>query len=730
MNRKTIAHALSSTVLALGVLSVPAFAQEAAPAAADAAASDGDIIVTAQRRSEKLSDVPIAIVAQTSEQLERSGIISVKDLATVTPGLNMSGNGPNSQPAIRGVSSTQTDPGNDANVATYVDGVYQSSQTANNVADLADVERIEVLKGPQGTLFGRNATGGAIRIVTRKPSYTPTGSIEGSYGKLNEIMVKGYVSAPIVADKAAFSLSGVFNDSDGYAYDVVRKVKATGINSKTVRGKLLLEPVETLSIELFGSYGKIRNGNFGAYTALNGNSAANLTPGLNPIVPARANTFTYSANRDGPFFKTRTWTVGGNISLQTEVGTLTSITAYNDAYSDYNTEGDFSNLDLVYYRLQQNQKDFSQELTFSTEKFGTVQGTAGLFYYDSLGEYDPLEADFGPNGPTNPQTYIWSKQKTKAYAAFGELNWTPTDQIAVILGARYSSEKREASGNFTFGVKQKPAFFPIGAGKVTYKSFTPRVSVRYNLDSGDNVYATYSKGFKSGGFNISAFQPAPFKPEKIDSFEVVLKTSTSRIISANLSAFYYKYKDVQVLAIVNGFNVTANAATAKIYGADAEVTGHWTKQFTTTGSVAWLSAKYDKYPGAVFNTQNPICRCGSVTTTGDLSNGRMPFSPKLTAGLTANWREEYDFGTIELTGTGYYTSKFYWDNAARIPQKAYGTLGARAAFTPAGTGLTVYAYGRNLTNSTYLRTVFALNTGDGGSFAPPRTYGVGAKFAF
>ena len=132
----------------------------------------------------------------------------------------------------------------------------------------------------------------------------------------------------------------------------------------------------------------------------------------------------------------------------------------------------------------------------------------------------------------------------------------------------------------------------------------------------------------------------------------------------------------------------------------------------------------------MFNTQVPTCRCGSVTTNGDLSDGRMPFSPKLTAGLTANWKEQYDFGTVELTGTGYYTSKFFWDNAARIEQKAYATLGARAAFTPAGTGLTVYAYGRNLTNATYLRTVFALNTGDGGSFAPPRTYGVGAKFAF
>ncbi|RVT89142.1 TonB-dependent receptor [Sphingomonas crocodyli] len=730
MNRKTIRHALSLTALACGMLAIPAFAQEAAPAAADAGASDGDIIVTAQRRNEKLSDVPIAIVAQTSEQLERSGIISVKDLATVTPGLKMGGNGPNSQPAIRGVSSGQTDPGNDANVATYVDGVYQSSQTANNAADLADVERIEVLKGPQGTLFGRNATGGAIRIVTKKPSYTPTGSIEASYGNLDEVLVKGYISAPIVADKVAFSLSGVFNDSDGYARDIVRNTKATGINSKTVRAKLLIEPVETLSIELFGTYGKRKDGNSAAYTALKGNSAANLTPGLNPVVPFRANTYTYSLNRDGPFFKADTWSIGGTIALETEVGTLTSITAYNNAYSDYNTEGDFSNLDLVYYRLQQNQKDFSQELTFSTEKMGDLQAVAGVFYYDSIGKYDPLEATFGPSTPTNPATYIWSQQKTKAYAAFGELNWTPTDQLSVIVGARYNSETRRASGNFSFGVKQKPAFFPIGAGKVKYDSFTPRISVRYDLDSGDNIYATYSKGFKSGGYNISAFQPTPFKPEKIDAFEVGLKTNTSRIISANLSAFYYKYKDLQVLAIVNGFNVTANAATSKIWGADAEITGHWTPQFTTTGSIAYLDAKYDKYPGAVFNAQFPGCRCGSVTTTGDLSDGRMPFSPKLTAGLTANWRETYDFGTVELTGTGYYTSKFFWDNAARIEQKAYATLGARAAFTPANSGFTVYAYGRNLTNATYLRTVFALNTGDGGSFAPPRTYGVGAKFAF
>ena len=592
MNRKTIAHALSSTVLALGMLSVPAFAQEAAPTEADAAASDGDIIVTAQRRSEKLSDVPIAIVAQTSEQLERSGIISIKDLGTVTPGLKMTGNGPNSQPAIRGVSSGQTDPGNDANVATYVDGVYQSSQTANNAADLADVERIEVLKGPQGTLFGRNATGGAIRIVTKKPSYTPTGSVEASYGNLDEVLVKGYVSAPIIADKVAFSLSGVFNDSDGYAYDVVRKEKATGINNKTGRAKLLIEPTDALSVELFASYGKSKDGNAAAYTALKGNSSANFTPGPTVVVPFRANTYTYSTNRDRPFFTARSWTVGGNISLDTGVGTLTSITAYNNVKSDYNTEGDFSNLDQVYYRMTQGQKDFSEELTFATEKFGTLQGTAGVFYYDSTGKYNPLEVDLPAVLPV--PIYVWAQQKTKAYAAFGELNWTPTDQITVILGARYSSEKREAASASTFGVRVQPALTPLGKGQVTYHSFTPRLSVRYDLDSGDNIYATYSKGFKSGGFNISAGQADPFKPEKIDAFEVGLKTNTSRMISANLSAFYYKYKDLQVLAIVNNFNVTANAATSKIYGADAEITGHCTPQFSTTGSIAYLQANYDK----------------------------------------------------------------------------------------------------------------------------------------
>jgi iron complex outermembrane receptor protein len=507
-------------------------AQGSADAAQQADTDSSDIIVTAQRRSERLKDVPIALVARNAEELQQAGATSIRDLTVVTPGLRIQGNGANVQPAIRGVHSDQTDPGNDANVAIYIDGVYQSSQIANNI-ELADIERVEVLKGPQGTLFGRNATGGAIRVFTREPTATTTGLLDASYGNLDEFQARGFLSGPLAGDTLSASVSGYYLRQDGFTRDIIRGRKIGGLESYSMRGKLLFKPTDRFSIELIGGYVKRHDENATLYQPLDGRSAALAVPGA--IVPTRPR---QTAVNQPAVTRSRLYTGAIKADLDTDYGTFNSITAYTDVRSFYNTDADFSQLSLLGYPIYARQRDFSEELTFSSEKFGILQATGGLFYFRGRGKYDPLVVE---GAFVTPNVYGFFDQNTEAYAAFGEATITPAERLSIILGARYSHEQRTASGSY-FVSPTAPDSMPR-LGKASFGQFTPRVSVRYTLPSDDNLYATYSRGFKSGGYSISSSATEPFSPEKLDAFEVGLKTSGRRPISANLSAFYYFYSN-------------------------------------------------------------------------------------------------------------------------------------------------------------------------------------------
>ena len=222
---------LGSVALVLLSSTAPAWAQVAAPPA-DATATTNDsneIIVLAQRRAERLQDVPISVTVQSGEQLETAGVDNLRDLGAVTPGLTFQAQGNFVQPALRGITTLVTGPGSDNPIALYIDGVYEGTQAGASI-DLPDVERIEVSKGPQGTLFGRNSTGGAIQIFTKAPSFTPTGSVSATAGLYDgsgpsrasyDLGVKGYVSGPIVADKLAASLSFAYRNVDGYSTNIV-----------------------------------------------------------------------------------------------------------------------------------------------------------------------------------------------------------------------------------------------------------------------------------------------------------------------------------------------------------------------------------------------------------------------------------------------------------------------------------------------------------------------------
>jgi iron complex outermembrane receptor protein len=709
-----------------------------------------EVIVTAQRRAERLQDVPLSIISQTGEQLAAQGVVNLRDLSVAVPGLRMQASGPNLQPAIRGVSSQQSDPGNDANVAIYVDGVYQGNQLVNAM-ELPDVERIEVAKGPQGTLFGRNATGGAIQVFTKSPSFTPTGQVKLSYGRFDDRVAQGFISGPVLGDKIAVSLSGAYRKWDGYTRDVLDGGRRNnGIDSKTARLKVLFVPTEGARLTFTAGYIDRIDGTATHFVAVDGNSVGRgvvspdgasliATPGA--VVSTSARPYDVVQN-----YPTYVGVKDVNFSLKGEFdlgfADLTSVTAYDRlARANNDVETDQSSVDNVFYNVVERGRYFSQEVTLASHKSGPLSWVAGAFYYYADGRYDPIRIHGLAYDPIEIDVY--TRQKTHAYAAFGEVNYDFTDRLSAIAGVRYSKEKRESIGLFAFGgggfTPGRPDDLP-SLDKASWDSFTPRFSLRYKLDeAGDNVYATYTTGFKSGGYNIAIAATSPFEPEKIKALEIGLKTSPSRKLSANLAAFYYKYSDLQVQAIVNNFNVTTNAARAKIKGFDADLTWRATPEFTITAGLAYLHARFTSYPNATTNdpilfTSGPLagtpCLCGNLTGSRDVSGDALVRSPDWTLSLNAAYSKELAMGKFDASASVYWSDKYYLDVENRIHQPSYANVAAQVSFSPANTGFKFTAWGRNLTNEKSIQGAFILNQADGVSYGPPRTFGVSAEYAF
>jgi iron complex outermembrane receptor protein len=717
-------HRMPAKVALTTGMSLLAFMSAGAAHAQSVANAPEQIIVTAQRRSERLQDVPVSIVAVSPAALERSGVTNMRDLQQLSPSLVTAGTGAELNPAIRGVYASQTDPGNDANISIYVDDIYMPNNSVNSM-DLPDVSRVEILEGPQGTLFGRNATGGAIRVFTREPSMDSfTGTLDLGYGNYNDFTAKGFVSVPVVSGKLAVSASGGYERMDGYYHDVVSNKDTPPLDSKTARLKVLVQPSDNLSIELFGSYAYRNDGTASSYQSIDGSTEARGLPGV--VIPTQ--NYTFTTNAPGSTFKTNAYTSAARITLQTDIGQFTSTTSYFSAKSFSSNDADQTNIDTASYPDYQRESSTAEELIFTSKKFGQFQFTGGGDYYGSTGRYDPLVlqgSDFG--GVLDG----YMRQKTDAYAGFGELTYNPIDRLTIIAGARYSYEKRDAQGGY-FAAGPRPASLP-DLGHVSYGSFTPRASVRYRLtDEDDNAYFTFSQGFKSGGFNISALQAAPFRPEKLTSYEVGVKTSSSRTFSVNAAVFYYDYTNQQTVANVNGLNITTNAASSRMYGVDGDVNAHVTPDLTLTVGFSVLNAKYRDYPNAPSNvpTGGPGCLCGNTTTYVDLSGAQETRSPKLTLNVTADYQKDTSIGLFDASATVYYNSGFKFYAFPLGTQHRYATLALRASYQPTNSNFTFYAWGRNVTSSLYWKSYNIYNSGNGGVLAPPATYGAGVKYAF
>jgi iron complex outermembrane receptor protein len=724
--------------IAFAAIGGQARAETQTDSAEPAAATLGEVIVTAQRRAERLSDVPITITAKSGEQLERAGVRNIADLSSVAPGVTVALSSQYLQPTVRGVSGQSTGSGSNAPVAIYVDGAYKANQLTTRF-EFADLEQIQVLKGPQGTLYGRNATGGAIVIRTRSPAFTPAGDFAASYGNYDRVQLKAFVTGPIVPDRLAASLAAYYERRDSYNYNIATRDRPVGVDTKSVRAKLLFTPSEKTRFTLTLYYENRKTDN--SQAALNGNSVAAQDTAETPIFATRP--FQVANN-----WPERSFVDDRSILLNSEFdlgfGTLTSISQFErsrtrdrlDPDGAYNPR-QFVPSGNAFDNIIRD-TNYSEDLVLTSRKFGSFSFLLGASAFYQNNHYDPLRGYTGSATGQPVQTlFISEEQPNTAYAGFAEGTLDLTSRLTVTAGARYSWESVKNYGELLLSLA--PAFntpFPGNIKRTTFNKWTFRFSAKYRLMDDTNAYFTFSQGFKSGGFGATSFSnpvTPPFNPETIDAYEVGLKGVPNAWLSYNLSGFYYKYTNLQVLTLLGLANgVTLNAASSKIYGLDADVTARPAEPLTLTAGLELLSAEYKKYPQA--SAQAPMFLNGKPNGNANQiinANGnRMPLAPSVTFSLGVDYKKDLGPGVLDLNVNAYHSSKIYFDSIERISQGGWTTVNALASWRPTGSRLSFEVWGRNLTNRKYLGTVFEAALADFGSYAPPRTYGVTVRYMF
>lgn len=703
----------------------PAAAQVAVPVSPAAVPQDEaqggieDIVVTAQRRSENLQDVPVAVSAVTSTQLAQSGVKDLTDLKLAVPTLNLTNSNGYLTSSLRGIGSNATGPGIENPIATYIDGVYYGSPAAS-LLSLSNVEQVEVLKGPQGTLFGRNATGGLIQVTTRTPDSTPRMNFDVSYANYDTVTANAYVGSGLGDAVAADVAVHYSHANDGWGRNLANGDDVYKIDRDfAVRSKWVFKPAEGTKITVIGDFADLK-GSMNAFRTLPGTvNGFNPARGPEPDYGWDSNS-TYTSN-------TRNKSGGVSLKWEQEIGELdfASITAYRKSTANINFDYDGTN-DPLHEQILTTQRDrqLSQELQLTNRSGGPFTWVLGAFYFDARASYDPAEFDFYDLGAI---VSIFAKQRTRSVAGYGQGTYEIADRTHVTLGARYTSEKRE-----TYDGRIETFVIPLNVQapdttapdrRATFNKFTFRVSLDHRFSDEVLAYASMNRGFKSGGFNTANIGTDPYRPEQIDAYEVGLKTDLfDRRIRLNLAGFYYDYQDIQIQLLNQGSIGIINAGSAKVYGLDAELQVAVSDRLRLTSGLGWTSPKFDRFPACQISTP----RGGTPVSIGPCDDNQIPLASKLVANAAINYEIPFaDDSSLAFNGNVYYNSGFYTESDNVIRQKRYAQLGALITYTASGGRLSVSAFGKNLTNQRVLNFASTIPNGTHtGFYQAPRTYGV------
>lgn len=717
---------------ALFLTGVALAAMPAAATAQDAAADNsGDIIVTAQRQEQRLQDVPVSVTAFGAEQLRGNSIETVQDIAIRTPGLAISAVDPvNTNFAMRGIGSApgiSQNAGGDPSVVVFIDGVYAGRGGTPDL-DALDLERVEVLRGPQGTLFGKNAIGGLVQFVSRKPTDEESFHFEGTYGNYNRVGViaRGNMA---LTDKIYLSAGLSHKQRDGFEYNETTGNDVNDLNLTTGRAALRFVPTDTLDIILRADVSRQdQKGN-----PRHNNCDATFAGGIH-CVGINPDPRVVNAYIDGEVKRT-IQTYSGEVNLDLPFGTLTSLTALRKVKFNFVTPF-FSNpinppdqIESTSFG-QENNSQFSQELRLSFDALdGKLKGQTGVYYLKENNDRIEGQIQDFPT-PAGSGTGIYPQSvHARSIAVFGQFDYEIVPSLVATVGARMTWERKR--GRFAgYKADDGPGLPPpLGSlagydvtGKKSWKAFTPRFALNWKATDDVLLYGSIARGYKSGGFQglsgTAAGASTPYDPEFAWSYELGAKTDWfDRRLRLNVAAFRTDYSDLQISQLVPlCCVVVSNAAKARIKGIEVETVVRPFDGFQLDGSYARLDAKFTEYtiPGQNY--------------TGN----RLPRSPKNKFNIGGQYEAAIGDLSAKLRVDYSWVDDAYFE-ASNIPQQlwpSHENLDARLSLGAPDKRWEISLWGKNLTNAlvpTYV-TYFGPYRQTLTPYAPPRTYGVTLAF--
>lgn len=774
-------RALRTSVSAMAALAVLVPASAALAQDNDSSGGLSEIIVTAQRRQENLQEVPIAVSAVTAQSLADTGIDATRDLPQVIPSVQFTRSGPSGLFFVRGVGTTNAAAGEEGANAVYVDGVYMAD-LAQTINYFNNIERIEVLKGPQGTLFGRNATGGLIHVITREPGDELVVDAEFGYSNYETVNARAYVAMPIAQGLAADIAVVKHHQNNGWGRNLTTGAKNKFQSYWGVRSKIVAEPSDTVKFTLAGDYLRNRDNPVG-WRIADGTIGTGLNrgPGV-PGTPANAivaDDHDTTANQNA-LTKQR---IRG-VSLTGEFGlgfaTLTSISAYRKSRVNSDFDVDGGPLPLIRIQFLSGMESYQQELRLASDGDGPLAWQVGGFYLKTKAVNTSFfsGAAFAPLAGQD----IDSKLDSESVAVFGELTYELTPTTKLTGGIRYTEDKRDFDASqllvTTTGVRfpAPTAGVTVPSGKVLprpgfqrsklkYNEVTWRLALRQELTPDVSVYASANRGFKSGSFTLQNPLNDPYQPQTIMAYEGGIKSELfDRRLRLNLSAFHYKIDDYQVrsAAVANpGSSLVLNAATVKVDGVELEFEAVPADALRLFGGVTWLNSRYSRFGGPGQAVQGPIvyptvapgqtlansCLApslgsrdpytrtgtwigGYVTCLGNVTGNKVSNAPKWAASLGATYTVPVgETGEVRFTGLWNYNDGYFFepDNIAR--QGSYHLFNASVEYRPSE-NWGIELWGRNLGNEDYAAQKITTATGMVQTNGAPRTYGVNLNFRF
>ncbi|PNP95810.1 hypothetical protein A8G00_23600 [Sphingobium sp. SA916] len=688
-------------------------------AAADEAqvksAGVGEIIVTAQRRGENLQSVPIAVTAMSQDALEARGVRDTRSLEGLVPNLTIPRLGSINRPFLRGVGSDSSSNYDEPSVATYIDGYYIAAKSANQLG-FNNLVRIEVLKGPQGTLFGRNATGGVIQLVTKDPTQDFHGDFGVGYGNYQTFTSDSYISSGIAPGLAADLAVQYSDQGKGFGRNLVVGNDINKYRSLSIRNKWVYTG-DTTKVSLFVDYEKSRSNGLGYQLA----PESRVLYGYPSI-----DRFDVEMNQT-PYQNIRNLLTGLRIEKDLGFARLTSSTFYANYYQHYFT-------DIVKPPQTPNNSiqlgaDTLEKLRQYTQEF-QLQGnnTSGIRWQSGVYLFRYVEdSTLVLSGVTvGPDTFVTDTAKTSSIAIYGQMTYEIGPKLNLTGGLRYTYDKNETTNGLT-RIPSLAVEIPGPDRETSSRNLTWRLALDYQMAPDVLAYASYNRGAKSGGFSVTSLTAPSYNPEQLDAYEVGLKTQLfDRAVRFNIAGFYYDYQDLQVLAVSsNGTSAQIfNAGKARVYGLDADFEVVPFENLTLAGGFGYLDGKYTSFPGSP--SRGPNGKLAFVNVSGN----RMTNAPEFSGSVSLTYAIPTRIGDFKVNGTLIHKGLSFATPDNRVNYPSYSVLNASIGWTSSDGRLGIDVWGRNLTDKAYYGQKSANAFGYFQAAAAPRTYGVRVKSKF